>query len=243
MFARSPSSLPAFPHGGRWVRLLFASAAVAATALLAAHVARLLAGWSVEAVPAMAAGLLLGALAADGATGCVHWACDSFGSAAGRGPLAALIASFREHHRNPEAMLEGDWVTVNGEAATASCLGLAVLSWPDITEILAARPELHAAAISFVSLAGAANQLHRWAHSTTVPKAVGWLQRAGLVLSPARHARHHCGAHNRAYCISLGWLNAPLDRVRFWRGCERVVETLTGHKPREDAAEGSLWKS
>jgi ubiquitin-conjugating enzyme E2 variant len=216
--------------------------AVAGTAVLGvAHTANLIAVTSWSALPRIAVGLLCGALFADLLTGFVHWGCDTWGSGRGAGFPASLIRNFREHHREPEAMLRGDWLTVNGEAAAAACAGLAILSVPALTRALEARPGLYAAAFSLFSLAGLANQLHAWAHAPQVTKVVRWLQRAGLILSPERHARHHRGAHLTGYCISLGWLNRPLDHIGWWRALEWGIERITGRKPRADAAEEPQW--
>ena len=67
------------------------------------------------------------------------------------------------------------------------------------------------------------NLFHRWAHAARVPPLVARLQRSGLVLSPARHALHHSGAHDRAYCVTTGWLNRPLDAIGFFAALERAV--------------------
>jgi ubiquitin-conjugating enzyme E2 variant len=64
------------------------------------------------------------------------------------------------------------------------------------------------------------------------PRLVRGLQRCGLILSPAHHARHHRAPNTTAYCISTGWLNPALDLAGFWRKLERGVTRLTGLRPR-----------
>ena len=204
--------------------------------LAAGHAARLLAVAGPEAALAVLAGLLCGALAADAATGLVHWACDTWGS--DRTPFlgTALIRDFRIHHRDPDAMLAHDWVSVNAAPGVAACAGLGLLALPALQPELAARPFAYAAMLALLVFGGAANQLHQWAHAPRVPRWVRALQRGGVLLSARRHARHHAAQHTAAYCISTGWLNPLLDGVGAWRVLERVIETLTGVAPRSESA-------
>jgi hypothetical protein len=95
----------------------FASAIFATAALALWHGGLLLNSLSLGTAPSIAAGLVLGVLSADLLTGVIHWACDTWGDE--ETPLLGpgLIYSFREHHRDPLAMLDHDWVEVNGHAA------------------------------------------------------------------------------------------------------------------------------
>jgi plasmanylethanolamine desaturase len=56
------------------------------------------------------------------------------------------------------------------------------------------------------------NLFHKWAHLPAPPPAIAWLQRRRLILCPTAHDQHH-QTHTRAYCVTTGWLNRPLDRI------------------------------
>ena len=79
------------------------------------------------------------------------------------------------------------------------------------------------AATVFVSLT---SQIHKWAHSAERPWLVRWFQRTRSFLSPAHHSRHHSGQHRTHYCITTGWMNPLLDRVRFFRKLEWLLLRL-----------------
>jgi TMEM189-like protein len=55
------------------------------------------------------------------------------------------------------------------------------------------------------------NQIHAWAHGAPTQKPIRALQRAGILITPERHARHHRG--DRAYAVVSGWSNVLLDRA------------------------------
>jgi ubiquitin-conjugating enzyme E2 variant len=207
-------------------------ASLLAVPLGAAQVCVLIAGLDSGSVPSALAGALAGAVAADAATGLVHWACDTWGDE--RTPVVGprLIEGFREHHRDPRAMLAHHWVEVNREPAVAAGAVLLMLWLPAVQRELADRPALHAGLLAFIAFGAAANQVHYWAHLEDPPRAVRWLQRVGAILSPDRHARHHRAPCTRAYCISTGWLNPLLDATGAWRWLERGVTGLTGAAPR-----------
>jgi ubiquitin-conjugating enzyme E2 variant len=174
------------------------------------------------------AGAFLGLLAADAAGGVAHWFCDSFFAEETPilGPL--FIEPFREHHEDPGAMTRHGFLELNGNSALALCpvAAVALLAWP--ADRAGAWALFCGGAVVAFCLAGfATNQFHCWAHRVESPRRmVRWLQRQGLILSPEAHARHHAPPHDRAYCVTTGWLNGPLDRLGFFRAGERVLRSV-----------------
>jgi ubiquitin-conjugating enzyme E2 variant len=167
------------------------------------------------------AGAFAGALIADLATGLVHWLCDRFGSEST--PLVGryLIAGFREHHRDPEAIGRHAFLERSG-ANVGATLPVLALAHPVAGALEgAAAAGATGAALAFALLVALTNEIHLQAHRATRCRAVAWLQRLGLVLRPEEHARHHRGGHDRAYCIATGWSNRVLDRLRLFDRLER----------------------
>jgi plasmanylethanolamine desaturase len=66
------------------------------------------------------------------------------------------------------------------------------------------------------------------------PWPVGLLQSTGLILGRGVHAQHHARPYDASYCITTGWCNAGLERIRFFRTLERLITALTGVEPRQD---------
>ncbi len=169
-------------------------------------------------------GLALGWLAADFASGFVHWLGDRYGAADSSFVGEALVRPFREHHDDPLAITRHGFVELVG----APCL----VSAPVLALALAA----HAGALasSFALALGGAvlatNAIHRWAHAANPPRAIAWLQARRLVLAPDAHRAHHAAPFDRAYCITTGWCNPLLGRTRFFERLERLVERTSGLK-------------
>lgn len=166
-------------------------------------------------------------LAADFASGCVHWFADRYFDP--RTPVLGpmLIAPFREHHRDPMGMTRHDFFEVSGNSGLVTLpLALALLVWGVDARDTLAWQLAYVAVLLFATLVFFTNQLHAWAHSAKPPAWVRRAQSLGLCLSPQRHALHHRDAYDHAYCVTTGWLNPALDRTRFFERIEAGLARL-----------------
>ena len=214
---------------------------LAATAGLSAALAVRLVGsiHSVSGVAAVVAGSLAGYLLADLSSGTVHWFCDTFFSETTPIVGRRLIQPFREHHVNPQeittcSMLEQD---ASSYMSLIPVLWL-VRSWAPVgSAALLAQAALLGLAIGTMGT----NVFHKWAHTSDPPAAVRWLQRRRWILSPEAHAVHH-RSYDGGYCVTSGWMNAVLDRVRFFPRLELVVRSFLP-RPRGDVGAGGATAS
>jgi ubiquitin-conjugating enzyme E2 variant len=69
----------------------------------------------------------------------------------------------------------------------------------------------------------ATNQFHKWAHQENPSSLARLLQRTRLVLEPAHHQLHHTEPFDKHYCITNGWLNPLLNKIRFFRALETTL--------------------
>ena len=204
-------------------------AAIAAFAALALWSLRRLAlatdepleGWTV------AAAAFSGWVAADLFSGLVHWGFDTWGNI--HTPLLGqrFIRPFREHHWDAKAITRHDFVETNGAACIVSLPVLLMTS----TMPLCGSGWLFLQAFGvFCALAVLlTNQCHKWAHMEAEQLAlpVRLAQRLRLILRPEDHCKHHIRPFNSHYCTATGWLNAPLQAIRFFRWLERCVAACT----------------
>ena len=228
---RGPDSLPAIGEASRAQSALWTGAIAAASFGLVVLAVRLLVTadlshwWGVLTV-------LAGLLAADFASGLVHWGADTWGS--DDFPLLGprLLVPFRVHHVNPADFLRRRFVDTNGDLALLALPVVAALHFlPHDT------PSGTGAALFAGSFCGAAmwtNQIHQWAHMPSPPWLVRLLQDAGLILGRADHALHHDCPYHTHYCITTGWCNRALEALGFFRRLERLVTRMTGALPRQD---------
>lgn len=159
--------------------------------------------------------ILVGWLLADLVTGAVHWWMDRFGKVEWPiiGPL--FIQANVEHHALPHDFLGAGLMKRNRGLwlMTALISGL-WLAWlgPSVVWLTA-------------TLVGAlSGEIHVISHR---PSPGGlWLRTlraAGLVQSPAQHARRHRAPHDGCFCVVTNWLNPVLDELRVWATLERFL--------------------
>jgi ubiquitin-conjugating enzyme E2 variant len=189
----------------------------------------LLFAFVVSAGPVAALGWLLAlalpsVLTVDLAAGLVHWFADTFLTPRTPWVGPTVIQSFREHHLDPAALARRDAVEASGQNCLVCLPLLAGALWAGAVGPVS--PGLLAGLIWFTFGIAATNRFHQWAHADAVPGWVATLQRGGWILSPEKHARHHAGAHDRAYCVTTGWLNPLLDAVRFFGRLEGSIRWL-----------------
>jgi hypothetical protein len=170
--------------------------------------------------------VLGGYLLADFLSGVAHWAGDTVGDERTVFLGPNFVKPFRQHHLDPKDITRHDFIETNGNSCIVAApvvMGLAffVPGSPGFWLYLAV---LLGSAALFVFLT---NQFHKWAHADAAPRAVRWLQRAGVILSPRHHAIHHASPHDKYYCITVGWMNPVLHKVRFFRACEAVLGRIS----------------
>jgi hypothetical protein len=222
-------------RGGRFFDLFSTVAFVAVWLAYFEHFAS--ATGALELVAWIVLFALPGFLAADLGAGLLHWFADTF--FAPSTPLLgpSLIEAFRDHHRDPRGIARRGILDASGLNCFA-CIGILSLGLFLDAATLGGR----AAGIALLWFALAialTNLFHLWAHAERVPAAVAWLQRSGWILSPERHAEHHSGAHDRAFCVTTGWLNPLFDRIQFFGRLERAVRRLTRSASQPKLAKGT----
>lgn len=175
---------------------------------------------------ALPACLALGVLSADFASGVLHWFCDNFFGADTPIVGRMLIQPFREHHLDPQGIVRHGLLELHANSCIPVILVLVMARAFLDDPVHGAWLLVHGWLFFFALSAAMTNQLHRWAHASAVSSPVRWLQRTGLILSPACHARHHRGDFSRGYCMTTGWMNAVLDRIEFFPRVERSIRAL-----------------
>ncbi len=211
-------------------RVIEAACIAAAVILLLVHWARFfvdrasISWWSLAFV-------VVGIAAADFVSGLIHWAADTWGSETM--PLVGrrILRPFRVHHVNPADFLRRQFLDTNGDVAAVVSLLVAGMFWLPAGGVGQSAREC---LLGFCSVGLFTNQIHQWAHMPAPPSLVRLMQNCGLILSGARHERHHRPPHVTDYCIATGWCNGLLNRLEFFRRFEQMVTQITGVVPRQD---------
>ncbi|HVS45443.1 MAG TPA: fatty acid desaturase CarF family protein [Verrucomicrobiae bacterium] len=155
-------------------------------------------------------------LAVDFTTGIMHWAEDTWLSLGQSALLDRWIVNDNiEHHRQPGKIREGSYWQTNRVCIALSLIVMGMLAFGHV----------HAwQAYAIVLMVSHSNQIHKWAHSSRVPRIVGWLQSIGLLQSREHHAKHHKTPYAKRFCTVTNFLNPVLDGIGFWRGLEWTIE-------------------
>lgn len=177
-----------------------------------------------------------GYVAADFMSGLVHWIGDTWGNPSLPIVGQYFIRPFREHHVDQTAITRHAFTETNG----ANCLATMFVLLPTIALLYSSISPIvfgfHVFAFAMTMGVFGTNQFHKWSHLPTErrPKIIKALQKIGLILEPKHHAKHHSAPYDTYYCITVGWLNPILAKIKFYKGMEWLITKITGVMPRKN---------
>ncbi|KAL9708170.1 hypothetical protein quinque_011688 [Culex quinquefasciatus] len=192
----------------------------------------------IERISKVLVAAMFGILTADFGSGLVHWGADTWGSV--ELPIVGknFLRPFREHHIDPTSITRHDFIETNGDNFMVALPLLGKLAWNFFTRTNAEIQQEYAlSAYLFLCsiFIAMTNQIHKWSHTYWgLPRWVLFLQNHHIILPRRHHRIHHVAPHETYFCITTGWLNWPLEKIKFWSTLEAVIEACTGHKPRDD---------
>lgn len=180
--------------------------------------------------------LPIGWVLGDFVTGAVHWAADTYGTADTFLVGKNFVQPFREHHERPRAICEHNLFVTIGNTCILGVPLLGACWWLVARDEETKAPTAFAVAVValMTATAVATNLFHKWAHAEKTSWLIRALQRANLILRPEHHDRHHCSPHDNSYCITNGWCNPLLDRVRLFRRAEKILAAVGVERSRRD---------
>lgn len=159
-------------------------------------------------------------LAADFVSGMVHFLADNFGNPDTPILGRVFIFPFREHHVDAKAITHHSFAETNG----ANCLvSLPIMIYFYYASAPVADLTFRFFMLCFFMSIFLTNQIHKWAHMDHPPALVAFLQRCHLILPRDHHSVHHTAPFDKYYCITNGWLNAPLSSIHFFEAVKRVL--------------------
>jgi hypothetical protein len=193
--------------------------------------------YELELLWLVALAIPLGILGGDFISGLVHWAADTYGSEEMPVIGPSLVKPFRLHHIYPRDICTHGLVETTGNVCILAVPALSLclyLMWLMPDSVLLAFSVISFALMSAATVA--TNQFHKWAHQESPSAFARWLQRKRLVLDPQHHKRHHTQPFNVNYCITNGWLNPLLNKLKFFRRLEATlsffgIKTTNGSHP------------
>ena len=171
------------------------------------------------AVWLIAASVICAFYCSDLLSGIVHWIFDRYGTEDFPVLGPSIIKSFRDHHKDPQGICGHNFIETNGDTCIASLPLLAC------GLLLNPADQLFWVSLFLCTSIGGflTNQFHSWAHEDSPPKIAMLLQKAGLILNPEHHAKHHSGEYDSNYCITNGRMNALLESTQILQRIEEVV--------------------
>ena len=230
--AQHDATALALGYNGK-VRTLEVSSITTYGVIMVAIVVRLY-PWACKSPWLVLAAFLTGYFGADFVSGFVHWMADTWGSVDMPFIGNALLRPFREHHVDAQAITRHDFVETNGNNCLISIpSGLWALFTPQ-HEGAGLNLFWSTFLFSLILWVMFTNQFHKWSHLSEPRGAIAILQKLHLILPPGHHAVHHTAPYRRSYSITAGWVNYPLNLIRFYPLLEQLVSGVTGLIPRRD---------
>lgn len=171
---------------------------------------------------------IVGYILADFLSGFVHFLGDTFGSETTPIIGPAFIQPFREHHTDPEGITRHGFIETNGHNCLVSIPVMMIMAHVLVKYAVISTLAGFVFATSYFLILGVflTNQFHKWAHMKKIPAPIRFLQRTRLILSPTHHKIHHTSPYTRYFCITTGWLNFALDRLRFFPAAKSTLRRI-----------------
>jgi hypothetical protein len=187
--------------------------------------------YELELIWLVALGIPLGLVFGDFVTGVVHWVGDTYFSEDTPIIGPGFVKPFRLHHQYPRDICTHNLVTTLGNSCIIAVPALLLCLYLFLTGPVSAGLAFAVLFVTILAIATVAtNQFHKWAHEEAPSNFARWLQRKRLVLEPSHHDIHHQAPFDMHYCITNGWLNPFLNRIKFFRRVE-VLLNFIGIEP------------
>jgi hypothetical protein len=180
--------------------------------------------YELELLWLVALGIPLGLVFGDLVTGIVHWVGDTYFKEDTPIIGPGFVKPFRLHHIYPRDICTHDLVTTLGNSCIMAVPLLAFCLYLLLTGPVSAWLAFGVLCTTILAIATVAtNQFHKWAHDPKPKLFARLLQRCRLVLEPSHHDKHHTTPHDSHYCITNGWLNPLLNKIKFFRRLEMFL--------------------
>jgi len=183
-------------------------------------------------------GIIIGMTLADFFGGFVHWAADTWFTI--EMPILGpnLIRPFREHHIDPSSILNHDFIETNADTFTLTIPFMIRNLYLNMNGAKSDSDYFYDSfLISLCIFVSFTNEFHKWSHAygkDAYGPVVTNLQKMNVILPREHHRIHHVRPHHEYYCITTGWLDKPLEAIKFWRRLEALITSVTGAIPRDD---------